>query len=140
MGLFDKLKGSPEQGEEAGKKFLEENGKRDGVVTLPSGLQYEIQKEGTGAKPGPQTRVTVHYEGQLPDGKIFDSSFKRNQPATFGLNQVIRGWTEGLQLMSEGSRYTFFIPHQLGYGASGAGAAIPPYSALIFDVELIKVG
>lgn len=123
---------------EEGKKFLEENAKRDGVFTTASGLQYEILEEGEGAKPaGANARVTVHYEGRLTDGKVFDSSYKRNQPATFGLNQVIPGWTEGVQLMSVGAKYRFFIPPQLGYGSRGAGAAIPPDATLIFDVELL---
>lgn len=140
MDLQDRLKALLGQKEEPGKKFLEENGKKPGVVTLDSGLQYEVLKETTGPKPGPKSKVTVHYEGSLTDGKVFDSSYKRNQPATFGLNQVIVGWTEGLQLMSEGSKYRLYIPHELGYGTSGAGGVIPPYSTLIFDVELIKIG
>lgn len=127
------------QKEEAGKQFLEENAQKPGVVALPSGLQYEVLTEGTGAKPGPRSIVTVHYEGRLTDGKVFDSSYKRNQPATFGLFQVIPGWTEGLQLMAEGSKYRLYIPQELGYGARGAGASIPPYATLVFDVELIKI-
>ncbi len=124
---------------EASRQFLEENGKRPEVKTTASGLQYEVLKEGEGPRPsGPQTRVTVHYEGKLIDGKVFDSSYKRNQPATFGLNQVISGWTEGVQLMPQGSKYRFYIPSELGYGARGAGS-IPPHAALIFDVELLGV-
>ncbi len=126
--------------EETGALFLAENAKRPEVTTTASGLQYEILKDATGDKPFSQSRVTVHYEGKLIDGKVFDSSYKRNQPATFGLNQVISGWTEGVQLMSEGAKYRFFIPHNLGYGARGAAGAIPPFAALIFDVELIKIG
>lgn len=124
---------------EAGEKYLEENAKKDGVVTLPSGLQYQVLKEGNGKKPTAQDQVKCHYEGFLIDGTLFDSSLQRGEPAVFGLQQVIAGWTEGLQLMQEGAKYRFFIPYMLGYGASGAGASIPPYSTLVFDVELIKV-
>ncbi|PZF72835.1 FKBP-type peptidyl-prolyl cis-trans isomerase [Taibaiella soli] len=137
MGLQDKLRDMMGQKAEEGKKFLEENGKRPEVVTLPSGLQYEILTEGEGPKPGPTSMVTVHYEGRLTNGNVFDSSYKRNQPATFGVHQVISGWTEGLQLMSKGSKWRLYIPSELGYGSRGAGGAIPPHSALIFDVELI---
>jgi FKBP-type peptidyl-prolyl cis-trans isomerase FklB len=123
---------------EEGKKFLEENGARAEVTTTASGLQYEVLQEGNGPKPsGPTSRVTVHYEGKLINGQIFDSSYRRNQPATFGLNQVISGWTEGVQLMPQGSKYRFFIPSELGYGTRGAGS-IPPNSTLIFDVELLQ--
>lgn len=124
---------------EAGEAFLAENSTKEGVVTTASGLQYEVLKEGTGAHPKATDSVTCHYEGRLIDGKIFDSSYKRGEPATFGLQQVIAGWTEGLQLMKEGAKYRFFIPYMLGYGASGAGQSIPPYATLIFDVELINV-
>jgi len=124
---------------EAGEKYLADNAKKDGVVTLPSGLQYMVLKEGNGKKPSATDKVKCHYEGFLIDGTVFDSSVQRGEPAVFGLQQVIAGWTEGLQLMQEGAKYRFFIPYILGYGASGAGASIPPYSALIFDVELIKV-
>lgn len=124
---------------EAGEKYLADNAKKDGVVTLPSGLQYIVLRDGDGKKPKATDRVRCHYEGFLIDGTVFDSSVQRGEPATFGLQQVIAGWTEGLQLMREGAKYRFFIPYMLGYGASGAGASIPPYSALIFDVELIKV-
>ena len=124
---------------EKGKAFLAENAKKEGVVTLPSGLQYQVIKEGEGKKPGATDRVKCHYEGTLIDGTLFDSSIKRGQPAVFGLNQVIKGWTEGLQLMGEGAKYRFFIPSQLGYGAQQAGEMIPPHSTLIFDVELIEV-
>lgn len=124
---------------EKGKAFLVENAKKEGVVTLPSGLQYQVIKEGEGKKPSATDRVKCHYEGTLIDGTLFDSSIKRGQPAVFGLNQVIKGWTEGLQLMGEGAKYRFFIPSQLGYGAQQAGEMIPPYSTLIFDVELIEV-
>ncbi len=124
---------------EAGEKYLAENAKKAGVTVLPSGLQYVVIKEGTGKKPAATDSVQCHYEGFLTDGTLFDSSVQRGEPAVFGLQQVIAGWTEGLQLMSEGAKYRFFIPYMLGYGESGAGQSIPPYSALIFDVELIKV-
>lgn len=123
----------------AGEAFLAENGKKEGVVTLPSGLQYQVLKEGNGKKPSATDQVVCHYEGTLIDGTVFDSSYKRNQPATFGLNQVIAGWTEGVQLMQEGAKYRFFIPYDLAYGERGAGAQIPPFAALVFDVELIEV-
>lgn len=108
-------------------------------TTTPTGLKYMIEKEGTGAKPGPTDEVTVHYTGRLLDGTVFDSSVQRGEPATFPLNQVIAGWTEGLQYMKEGSKYVFYIPSDLAYGKNGAPGAIPPYSDLIFEVELIKV-
>lgn len=123
----------------AGEAFLAENGKKDGVVTLPSGLQYQVLKEGYGKKPSATDQVVCHYEGTLIDGTVFDSSYQRNQPATFGLNQVIPGWTEGVQLMQEGAKYRFFIPYNLAYGERGAGAQIPPFAALVFDVELKEV-
>ena len=123
----------------AGEAFLAENGKKDGVVTLPSGLQYQVLKEGNGKKPSATDQVVCHYEGTLIDGTVFDSSYQRNQPATFGLNQVIAGWTEGVQLMQEGAKYRFFIPYNLAYGERGAGAQIPPFAALVFDVELIEI-
>ena len=123
----------------AGEAFLAENGKKDGVVTLSSGLQYQVLKEGNGKKPSATDQVVCHYEGTLIDGTVFDSSYQRNQPATFGLNQVIPGWTEGVQLMQEGAKYRFFIPYNLAYGERGAGAQIPPFAALVFDVELIEV-
>ena len=119
---------------EMGKKAKEE-----GVVTLPSGLQYLVIKEGNGKRPKATDKVKCHYEGMLVDGTLFDSSVQRGEPATFPLNQVIAGWTEGLQLMTEGSKYRFFIPYTLGYGERGAGASIPPFAALVFDVELIEV-
>ena len=124
---------------EKGKKFLEENGKKPGVVTLPSGLQYEVLKEGNGKKPKATDRVKCHYEGTLIDGTLFDSSIKRGEPAVFGVNQVIAGWVEALQLMSEGAKWRLFIPSELAYGANGAGEMIPPHSTLIFEVELIAV-
>ena len=122
-----------------GEAFLAENGKKEGIVTLPSGLQYQVLKEGNGKKPSATDQVVCHYEGTLIDGTVFDSSYQRNQPATFGLNQVIPGWTEGVQLMQEGAKYRFFIPYDLAYGERGAGAQIPPFAALVFDVELIEV-
>lgn len=124
---------------EAGEKYLAENAKKEGVVTLPSGLQYQVLKEGDGKKPTAKDTVRCHYEGFLIDGTMFDSSIQRDEPAEFGLQQVIAGWTEGLQLMQEGAKYRFFIPYRLGYGEDGAGTSIPPFAALIFDVELIKV-
>ena len=123
-----------------GRDFLEANAKREGVVQTKSGLQYEVLSEGKGERsPKATDTVLCHYEGRLVSGKVFDSSYERNQPAEFGLNQVIPGWPEGLQLMSEGAKYRFYIPYLLGYGEQGAGPSIPPYSTLIFDVELIKV-
>ena len=124
---------------EAGEKYLAENAKKEGVVTLPSGLQYQVLKEGNGKKPTAKDSVKCHYEGFLIDGTVFDSSVQRGEPAVFGLQQVIAGWTEGLQLMQEGAKYRFFIPYRLAYGEGGAGGSIPPYAALIFDVELIEV-
>jgi FKBP-type peptidyl-prolyl cis-trans isomerase FklB len=126
---------------EAGKRFLEENKKREGIVTLPSGLQYEVINEGNTEGPRAQAtdQVQCHYEGTLIDGTLFDSSIKRGQPATFGVNQVIAGWVEALQLMPEGAKWKLYIPSELGYGAHGAGEMIPPHSALIFEVELLKI-
>lgn len=124
---------------EKGEKYLAENAKKEGVVTLPSGLQYQIIKEGNGRKPKATDKVKCHYEGMLIDGTLFDSSIQRGEPATFPLNGVIAGWTEGLQLMQESAKYRFFIPYNLGYGEHGAGASIPPFAALVFDVELIEV-
>lgn len=123
----------------AGKAYLEENGKREGVITTKSGLQYEVLTEGTGKSPKATDKVRCHYEGRLTDGSVFDSSYQRGEPADFGLNQVIPGWTEGVQLMKEGAKYRFHIPYLLGYGERGAGASIPPYATLVFDVELIEV-
>ena len=124
---------------EQGEQYLAENGQKDGVVTLPSGLQYQVLREGNGRKPKATDQVKCHYEGMLVDGTLFDSSIQRGEPATFPLNGVIAGWTEGLQLMQEGAKYRFFIPYHLGYGERGAGASIPPFAALVFDVELIEV-
>ena len=124
---------------EKGKAFLAENAKREGVVTLPSGLQYEVITEGTGIKPSANDQVKCHYEGTLIDGTLFDSSVKRGQPAVFGVSQVIMGWVEALQFMPEGSKWKLYIPSELVYGSQQAGEMIPPYSTLIFEVELIKV-
>ncbi len=122
-----------------GEAWLAEKAMEEGVVTLPSGLMYQVLNEGTGKKPTAADTVECHYEGRLIDGTVFDSSYKRGESATFPLNGVIAGWTEGVQLMSEGAKYRFFIPYQLAYGERGAGQAIPPFAALVFDVELIKV-
>lgn len=124
---------------EQGKAFLEENKKRPNVVTLPSGLQYEVITKGKGKKPQATDQVKCHYEGTLIDGTLFDSSIKRGQPAVFGVNQVIPGWVEALQLMPEGSKWKLYIPSELAYGAQGAGEMIPPHSTLVFEVELIEV-
>lgn len=140
MSLQEKLRQLLGQKTESNQKFLDENAAREGVTTLPSGLQYEVLQEGIGPKPDASSRVTVHYEGRLTDGKVFDSSYKRNQPATFGVRQVIPGWTEALQLMPVGSKWRLFIPSELGYGARGAGSSIPPHSVLVFDVELLGIG
>lgn len=123
---------------EKGKAFLAENAKKAGVTTTASGLQYEVLKEGAGAKPKASSAVKVHYEGKLLDGTVFDSSIARGEPVSFQLNQVIAGWTEGVQLMSPGAKYRFTIPSELAYGASGAGP-IPPNSVLVFEVELLEV-
>lgn len=143
MGISDKLfqmkNEKAEANLKAGEKFLEENGKRQGVVVLASGLQYEIITEGTGEKPTANNKVTCHYHGTLIDGTVFDSSVRRGQPATFPLNMVIKGWTEGLQLMTVGSKWRFFIPPQLGYGDRQVSAQIGPNSTLIFDVELLGI-
>ncbi len=122
-----------------GREFMEQNAKNDSVVQTQSGLQYMVLKEGTGAKPGAEDTVTVHYTGKLLDGTVFDSSVERGEPTSFPLNAVIPGWTEGLQLMSEGAKYRLFIPSELAYGSKGAGDKILPNATLIFDVELIKV-
>ncbi len=122
-----------------GERFLAENGKKAGIITTPSGLQYQVLREGNGKSPKSTDTVECHYEGTLIDGTKFDSSYDRGQTATFPLNQVIAGWTEGLQLMQEGGKYRFFIPYNLGYGERGAGASIPPFAALVFDVELVAV-
>ncbi len=122
-----------------GDNFLAENGKKENVKTTASGLQYVVEKEGDGAQPSAEDEVTVHYTGKLLNGTVFDSSVNRGEPATFPLNRVIPGWTEGVQLMKEGAKYTFFIPSDLAYGPQGIPNVIPPHSTLIFEVELIKV-
>ena len=122
-----------------GETYLAENAKKDGVITTASGLQYTVLKEGTGKSPKATDTVVCHYEGFLTNGTVFDSSIQRGEPAAFPLNGVITGWTEGLQLMKEGGKNRFFIPYHLAYGEAGAAGSIPPYAALIFDVELIEV-
>ena len=124
---------------EAGEKYLAANALKEGVITTASGLQYQVLREGNGKRPTAKDSVKCHYEGFLIDGTVFDSRVQRSEPAVFGLQQVIAGWTEGLQLMQEGGKYRFFIPCRLAYGEGGAGQMIPPYAALIFDVELIAV-
>ena len=124
---------------EAGEKYLAENAKKEGIITTASGLQYKVLKEGTGKQPKATDKVRCHYEGFLIDGTVFDSSVQRGEPAVFPLDGVIVGWTEGLQLMREGGKYRFFIPYKLGYGEGGAGASIPPFATLVFDVELLEV-
>ncbi len=130
-----------EKNDREGKAFLAQNAKAEGVQTTPSGLQYKVIRPGNenGKRPGPTSKVTVNYEGRHLNGEVFDSSYKRNQPIEFPLNRVIKGWTEGLQLMTEGAKYQLFIPPELGYGQTGAGGAIGPQETLIFDVELLKV-
>ena len=143
MGISDKLFQMKNEKAaanlKAGEDFLEANKTKPGIVTLPSGLQYEVLTEGSGKKPLATNKVTCHYHGTLIDGTVFDSSVKRGQPATFPLNMVIKGWTEGLQLMPVGSKWRFYIPAQLGYGDRQVSAQIGPNSTLIFDVELISV-
>lgn len=143
MGLADKLFQRKNEMSaanlKAGQDFLEANMKKEGVVALPSGLQYEVIARGAGDKPTASNKVTCHYHGMLIDGTVFDSSVKRGQPATFPLNMVIKGWTEGLQLMPLGSKYRFFIPPGLGYGDKQVGHHIGPNSTLIFEVELLGI-
>lgn len=137
---FTKLQGEQlDLNLKAGEEFLAINAKKAGVTTLASGLQYEVLKEGTGKKPSATDQVKCHYHGTLIDGTVFDSSVDRGEPATFGVNQVIAGWVEALQLMSEGTKWRLFIPSKLAYGAQGAGQVIQPNSALIFDVELLEI-
>jgi FKBP-type peptidyl-prolyl cis-trans isomerase FklB len=137
--MMEKQKAEGEKNAADGVKFLEDNKKKDGVKSTASGLQYKSLKEGTGVQPKATDTVTVNYRGTLTDGTEFDSSYKRNEPATFPLNGVIKGWTEGLQLMKKGSKYQFFIPAALAYGERSPGAGIPPNSTLIFEVELLEV-
>lgn len=143
MSVFDKLKnmGSEKAAAnlKAGEDFLEQNKKREGVITTPSGLQYEVLSEGSGAKPKATDKVKCHYHGTLINGTIFDSSVQRGQPATFPLNMVIKGWTEALQLMSVGSKYQLFLHPSLAYGERQTGSLIGPNSTLIFDVELLDI-
>jgi len=122
-----------------GKTFLEDNAKKPGVVSLPSGMQYTVMKEGTGPKPGPNDKVTTHYHGTLISGEVFDSSVDRGEPASFPVNGVIKGWTEALQLMPVGSKWKLFIPSPLAYGERGAGGKIKPYATLVFEVELLSI-
>jgi FKBP-type peptidyl-prolyl cis-trans isomerase FklB len=124
---------------EAGEKFLADNAKRDGVVTLESGLQYEVLTAGDGEKPTAASTVRTHYHGTLMTGEVFDSSYDRGQPAEFPVNGVIKGWTEALQLMPVGSKWKLFVPSELAYGEQGAGGAIGPYETLVFDVELLDI-
>ena len=128
-----------ERTKKKGVKFLEENKSKEGITALPSGLQYEIIKKGEGPKPAATDKVKVHYHGTLLDGTVFDSSVDRGEPVTFPLNRVIKGWTEGVQLMSVGAKYRFFIPYDLAYGERGAGGMIGPYETLIFEVELLEI-
>lgn len=143
MGIADKLFNMKNEKAEAnlkaGQDFLNANKEKPGIVALPSGLQYEVITNGTGVKPLASNKVTCHYHGTLIDGTVFDSSVKRGQPATFPLNGVIKGWTEGLQLMATGSKWRFFIPPHLGYGDRQVGGQIGPNSTLIFEVELLGV-
>ena len=122
-----------------GNEFLAQNKQKEGVVELASGLQYQVLTAGTGAKPSATDQVQCHYHGTMLDGQVFDSSVQRGEPAVFGVNQVIAGWVEALQLMQEGAKWRLFIPYQLAYGERGAGQSIPPFATLIFDVELLKV-
>ena len=139
-GFFRELQQSQiREMKEEGEKFLAENGRKEGVVTLPSGLQYKVLKEGKGAKPAAEGKVKCHYEGKLVNGTVFDSSYARNAPAVFPVNGVIQGWVEALQLMNEGSQWELYIPYNLAYGERGAGESIPPYAALVFKVELLEV-
>lgn len=143
MGIADILglrnKEKAEANLKAGEIFLNENKSKEGVITLDSGLQYLVLQEGDGAKPGASSKVTCHYHGTTIDGQVFDSSVQRGQPASFPLNQVIAGWTEGVQLMSIGSKYRFFIPSHLAYGNRQVGSVIAPNSTLIFDIELLAI-
>jgi FKBP-type peptidyl-prolyl cis-trans isomerase FklB len=137
---FQKLQAEKaEAGKVAGKKFMEENKTKPGITTLPSGLQYQVLKEGTGPKPKATDKVTAHYRGTLPNGTVFDSSYDRNQPLSIGVSEVIPGWTEALQLMKVGSKWKLFIPSDLGYGERGAGRDIPPNSPLVFEMELLSI-
>ena len=138
--FMNKQKNEEENAKANGVKFLEENKSKEGVQTTESGLQYIVIFEGKGKSPSDTSNVTVHYHGTTPEGEVFDSSIDRGEPATFGLNQVIKGWTEGVQLMKEGAKYKFFIPQELAYGANPRpGGPIKPYMPLVFEIELISV-
>ncbi|MBD5294804.1 MAG: FKBP-type peptidyl-prolyl cis-trans isomerase [Bacteroides sp.] len=137
--LEDLQKKAAEAAQGEAKAFLDENAKKEGVKVTASGLQYKVLKEGEGAQPTAEDDVTVHYTGKLLNGTVFDSSINRGEPATFPLNRVIPGWTEGVQLMKEGAKYEFYIPSDLAYGPQGIPNVIPPHSTLVFEVELIKV-
>jgi len=128
-----------QMGREKGEAYLVENGRKEGVKTLPSGLQYRVLKEGVGKQPTKTDSVVVHYKGMLIDGREFDSSYKRNEPAEFGVTQVIKGWTEAVQLMKEGARWMIYVPWSLAYGAQGRGGLIGPNETLVFEVELIRI-
>jgi len=137
--LFKKNQEKAQANLKAGEEFLAENKKKENITELPGGLQYEVLQQGDGAKPSATSNVTCHYHGTLIDGRVFDSSVQRGQPATFPLNRVIKGWTEGLQLMNVGSKYRFYIPPHLAYGERAVSAEIGPNSTLIFDVELLGI-
>jgi FKBP-type peptidyl-prolyl cis-trans isomerase FklB len=139
QSIGQKQQGKGADNKKAGEEFLAQNKNKEGVQTLPSGLQYQILQPGKGKSPAKTDKVTTHYHGTLIDGTVFDSSYERGQPATFPVNGVIAGWTEALQLMQEGAKWRLFIPSDLAYGVRGAGSDIGPDSALIFDVELISV-
>ncbi len=128
-----------EKNKNDGQKFLDDNKNQPGVIVLQSGLQYKIEVQGTGVTPGLTDKVKVHYKGTMLDGKVFDSSYDRNEPVVFGVSEVIKGWTEILQLMPVGSKYTVYVPQDLAYGERGAGQIIPPYSTLIFEIELLSI-
>ncbi|RRD80732.1 FKBP-type peptidyl-prolyl cis-trans isomerase [Alloprevotella sp. OH1205_COT-284] len=137
--LREQQEAAGKEAREAGENFLAENARKEGIVVTESGLQYQVLTSAIGQKPTAADRVRCHYEGRLIDGTVFDSSYRRGEPATFPLSGVIGGWTEGLQLMAVGAKYRFFIPYNLAYGAQGAGGSIPPYAALVFDVELLGI-
>lgn len=137
--MIEKEKEANDKKKAEGDKFFAENGKQTGVITTDTGLQYKVLKEGDGQKPGPHSKVTVHYEGKFLDGMVFDSSLQRGEPISFGLEGVIEGWREGLQLMKTGGKYELYIPYDLAYGENGIPGTIPPCSSLIFTVELLAV-
>jgi len=137
--LFSAPAAHAQVGREKGEAFLAENAKKEGVKVLPSGLQYRVLKEGVGKQPTKDDSVVVHYKGTLIDGREFDSSYKRNEPAEFGVTQVIKGWTEALQLMKEGAKWMIYVPWSLAYGAQGRGGLIGPQETLVFEVELIRI-